>query len=1122
MKKILSLDLGITSIGYSVLTEDETQRYSLLDYGVSMFDKPTDKDGNSKKLLHSQAISAKKLHTLRKERKKNLAALFEKYNFSSALKLLEQEKKNIFIHKWQLRAQKVFEEKLSIEEIFTILYHIAKHRGYKSLDSGDLLEELCVELGIELEQKKEKQDDERGKIKQALNTIESFRQKYSQKTVAQIIYEVELQKEQPVFRNHDNYNYMIRREYINDEIRKIIRKQKEFGNFKNIDSEAFIADVIAVIDDQKESTNDMTLFGKCEYYPKEHVSHQYSLLSDIFKMYQAVANITFNREKIKITKEQIRLVAEDFFNKIKKGKSVKELKYKDIRKILNLDDSVKIFNKEDSYQRAGKKVEHTIIKFHFVDTISKIDKSFIDNIFSADDSYTLMREIFDVIHKEKSPKRIYEQLKDKVSSEAVIIDLIRYKKGSSLNISSYAMAKFLPYFEEGMAIDAIKEKLQLNRKEDYSTYKKGIKYLHISTYEKDDDLKINNHPVKYVVSAVLRVVKHLHAKHGAFDEIKVESTRELSLNDKVKKEIEKVNREREKEIEKIVSNKEYQKIAQEYGKNIHKYSRKILMWEAQERLDIYSGKSIGVDDIFSNRVDIDHIVPQSLGGLYVKHNLVLIHRDENLQKSNQLPMNYITDKEAYINRVEHLFGTHKINWKKRKNLLATNLDKIYKDTFESKDLRATSYIEALTANILKRYYPFADEKKSADGSAVKHIQGRATSNIRKALGVKTKSRESNIHHGVDALLIGVTNHSWLQKLSNTFRENFGKIDDEARKNIKKALPYIDGAEVKDIVKEIEQNYNSFGEDSIFYKDIWGRVKTVSFWVSKKPMSSKAHKDTIYANKGNGIFTVRESIIAKFINLKITPTTSPEDFMKKFYKEILEKMYLYKINPSDVICKVVQQRAEEIKELLWSFEFLDVKNKEEMQEAKAKLDSLVHRDLFDNNGNVMRKVKFYQTNLTGFKVRGGLATKEKTFIGFRAFKKDEKLEYERIDVSNFEKIRKSNDGSFKVYKNDIVFFIDKIGNAKGGCIVSYIQKVSGSKECSFINPKFPILSEYQPKSFCKIDKKTGEHGGAKYVGIGSSRGIIKLKIDILGNIESYQVLGNAKGKLLDEIKSIVSY
>jgi CRISPR-associated endonuclease Csn1 len=54
MKKILSLDLGITSIGYSILNEFENDKYSLIDYGVNMFDTPYDKDGNSKKLIHSQ------------------------------------------------------------------------------------------------------------------------------------------------------------------------------------------------------------------------------------------------------------------------------------------------------------------------------------------------------------------------------------------------------------------------------------------------------------------------------------------------------------------------------------------------------------------------------------------------------------------------------------------------------------------------------------------------------------------------------------------------------------------------------------------------------------------------------------------------------------------------------------------------------------------------------------------------------------------------------------------------------------------------------------------------------------------------------------------------------------
>jgi len=1123
-KKILSLDLGITSIGYSVLQEHSNDKYSLCDYGLSMFDKPLDKDGNSKKLLHSASISTTKLYALRKKRKQNLALVFENFQLASKTSLLEQEKNNQFINKWELRAKKVFEEKLEISELFTILYTLAKHRGYKSLDSGDLLEELCVELGIEIDNKgKKKEDDEKGKIKNALKTIESLREANPKKTVAQIIYEIEIQKVNPTFRNHDNYNYMIRREYINDEIKKIINTQEKFGLFSiAFNTKEFIKKIINAIDDQKDSTNDMSLFGRCQYYKEEIVAHQYSLLSDIFKMYESVANITFNAKPIvKITPKQLKLIADDFFKKIKKGKNIADIKYKDIRKILKLDDNVKIFNKEDSHFIKGKKQERSIIKFHFLNNLSKINNAFILDALEQENKYEILKKIFDVLAYEKAPHSIYEKLKEKIKDKKTIVDLIKYKAGSSMSISSYSMIQFIPHFEQGFTTDEIKKKLELDRKEDYSAFNKGIKYLHLKQFEEDDDLKINNHPVKYVVSATLRLIKYLHSVYGAFDEIRVESTRELSQNEQTKKDIEKANRALEKEIDAIVSNTEYQTIAQNYGKNLRKYARKILLWEEQERLDIYSGKVISVEDIFTNVVDLDHVVPRSLGGLSVKHNFVLAHRDTNVQKSNQLPLYFVMDKQAFINRVEYLFESHKINWKKKINLLANSLDDVYKDTFESKSLRATSYIEALTAQLLKRYYPFPDEKKQSDGSAVRHIQGRATSNIRKLLDVKMKVRDTNIHHAIDAILIGFTNQSWLQKLSNTFRENMGVIDDKARENIKKDFPIIElvindevkYVEPKELMELIEDNYNTFGEDSVFYKDIWGRVKTVNYWVSKKPMVSKIHKDTIYAKKGNGLYTNRENIINQFIALKITPTTNAEKFHENFEKKILKKMYLYKTNPKDVICQIVQNRAEDIATLLKSFIGVDSKNKELMSNAKSQLEALLHRELLDNNGNIIRKVKFYQTNLTGFDVRGGLATKEKTFIGFKSWLKDENLHYERIDVANIDTVKKENDSSFKVYKNDLVFFIYPDGSFRGGKIVSFLEE---NKTGAFQNSKFPMALKYQPSSFCEVDKQ-GKHTKTKPKSIGKAIGIIKLNLDIVGNIKSYQNIGNVNSECLEFLK-----
>lgn len=1124
-KKILSLDLGITSIGYSILHELENDKYSLTDYGVNMFDTPYDKDGNSKKLLHSQNNSTANLYNLRKQRKINLAKLFEEFSFGKKNDLLAQEKKNIFINKWELRAKKAFEEKLAIQELFSILYLIAKHRGYKSLDTDDLLEEFCEKLGLNQEAKKEKIVDEKGKIKQALKTIETLKLQFPHKTIPQIIYEIETQKENPTFRNHDNYNYMIRREYINEEIKTLVLAQEKFGLFdKNFDTKLFIEKLIETIDDQKESSNDLSLFGNCEYFSDEKVAHQYSILADIYKMYQAIANITFNsKPTIKISKDQIKLIADDFFDKLKNGKNISDIKYKEIRKILDLSDDLKIFGKEDSYKSKDKTQENTIIKFHFINNLSKYDKNFISNILDNKNKFQVLKEIFDVLRDEKQPKPIYEKLSvvfekyhlisDETTKNNTIFELIKNKTGSSLNISHQAMINIIPYFEEGLTIDEIKQKLNLSREEDYLSFKKGVKYLSVAHFEEDDNLKINNHPVKYVVSATMRLIKHLHTTYGSFDEIRVESTRELSLNEESRKNIDKANRENEAKIKAILENQEYQQIAQNYGKNLQKYTRKILMWEEQERFDIYNGKSISFADIFTNSVDIDHIVPQSLGGLSVKHNLVLVHRDTNLQKLNQLPLNFISDKQGFTNRVEHLFGEHKISWKKRKNLLATNLDEVYQDTFESKSLRATSYIEALTAQILKRYYPFS--KQSKNSMEVRHIQGRATSNIRKLLKVKTKVRDTNIHHAIDAILIGLTNQSWLQKLSNTFRENLGVIDDVARENIKKTTPLIEGIEPKELIEMIEDNYNSYGEDSVFYKDIFGKTKAVNFWVSKKPMVSKIHKDTIYGKKPNDFYTVKENITNQFVALKITNTTKGDKFYEDFKRNILEKMYVYATNPNDVICKIVKNRGNEIKELLLSFENIDKKDKEALSEAKQKLDSLIHSPLFDNNNKSIRKVKFYQTNLTGFNIRGGLATKEKTFIGFKASLENDKFSYERIDVANFQQIKAQNDNSFKVFKNDVVFFIFNGDNYLGGKVVSFLED---TKTSAFQNPRFPASLKYQPKSFCEVDSQ-GVHKKTKPKSIGKSIGIIKLNLDILGNINSMQTIGTVQSGLYSFLKEL---
>ncbi|MGK0255557.1 MAG: hypothetical protein ACI81I_000153 [Arcobacteraceae bacterium] len=74
--------------------------------------------------------------------------------------------------------------------------------------------------------------------------------------------------------------------------------------------------------------------------------------------------------------------------------------------------------------------------------------------------------------------------------------------------------------------------------------------------------------------------------------------------------------------------------------------------------------------------------------------------------------------------------------------------------------------------------------------------------------------------------------------------------------------------------------------------------------------------------------------------------------------------------------------------------------------------------------------------------------------------------------------------------------------------------------AFQNPNFPALLKYQPKSFCEVDK-LGVHKKTKPKTVGKAIGIIKLNLDIIGNIKSYQKVGKCESELLESIKKIKS-
>ena len=271
-KKILAVDLGITSFGYAVLKKTEVEnRYNCLDNSVVMRDSPYSERGESSQHERSSQRSLRRLIEKRKKRIRCVAKKLEDFgllSYPDAMAINDPDN-NPIKNRWELRAVEAWKRPLTAEELFAVFAHMAKHRGYKSIATDDLLHELELELGlVEKNVNEEKKADEKHQIYAALGRLEQLKEAYKSETIAQVIHRAVQEGKFRSYRNHDDYEKMIRREDIEEEIEKIIAIQRDLGGLSLSDEKAgeFIDDLQSCITDQEMPTIDPNLFGKCTFY----------------------------------------------------------------------------------------------------------------------------------------------------------------------------------------------------------------------------------------------------------------------------------------------------------------------------------------------------------------------------------------------------------------------------------------------------------------------------------------------------------------------------------------------------------------------------------------------------------------------------------------------------------------------------------------------------------------------------------------------------------------------------------------------------------------------------------------------------------------------------------------
>ena len=338
------------------------------------------------------------------------------------------------------------------------------------------------------------------------------------------------------------------------------------------------------------------------------------------------------------------------------------------------------------------------------------------------------------------------------------------------NLSLKAINALLPYMERGRRYDEARQDVARASSSDSVKGRYGYEASAAGDaeflgrppdYLRNPAVEKALHELRKVVNAVIRT-------HGKPDVIRVELTRDLKRSKEDRKRIE------DQQGKNRRSNDRARKAFEEVnpGKPIPGAALiKHRLWIEQGQECAYTvGKCISLSELFSEEVEIDHIIPYSLHPDDSWMNKVVCMRGKNREKGNKTPWQAFGNTqewEAIEQRVRMLEHKGGLPAAKAQRLLSKESPSL--DGFLNRQLPDTGYISREAKKYLEQL----------SGVEVDVTKGGATSRLRSlwelndALGGPPgeKNRSDHRHHALDAAVIAVTDRSVYQGLTEMARLN---------------------------------------------------------------------------------------------------------------------------------------------------------------------------------------------------------------------------------------------------------------------------------------------------------------------------------------------------------------
>ncbi|WP_291119677.1 type II CRISPR RNA-guided endonuclease Cas9 [Flavobacterium sp. UBA6135] len=894
MSKILGLDLGTNSIGWALIDDNQNR---ILGVGSRIFpmgvENLGDGDGEvSKNASRTGARGVRRQFFRRRLRKKVLLKALSEHNMCPMVTIdFEDWKKSkqfpseklsnwFSLNPYELR-HKALSEKLTLEEIGRILYHLIQRRGFLSNSRKGGSDDGAIFKG----------NPKEGKI-----GITETQESIQDKSLGSYLFEIYPKENQPFEGGLERIRnrYTIRKMYV-DEFELIWNKQSQFHSSLNDDLKTLLGGrkldgykEDGILFHQRPLRSQKHLVGNCSFEPTKTKCPISAIPFEMFRIWQWVNTLEYNGKKI--TQEEKEKIVEFMcanekpdFKRIRKviGKESAEFKfnYKDDDKIVGTHTISNLSNKKffgkawfDFSEKEQEDIWHVLYffdsksnlkdyaikhwnfneaqasdvsKFNVKDGYSSLSRKAISNIlpflklgFTYDVSVVLggIKNVFgSEWEKLSEEKRNYliDNVEGIVRSKIKggFIDVIKGILRNDYSISDNQLRKL---YHHSATIDAVEllDKLPVGK-------------------EADKEIQAIRNPIVITALFELRkLVNELIDEHGKLDEIKVEMARDLKISksqrNKIRREQKRLERENDRVKDRLVEN------------NIRITHDNILLyklWEECKKTCPYTGKPISVTQLFSGEVQIEHIHPWSRSLNDSFSNKTLCYADENRKKGNLTPFEFYgsdeTNWSAIKERALKLFSDTKEYpnaYQKFKRFVQVKFD----DDFSSRQLNDTRYISKEAKNYLSRIC-----------KNVIVSPGQATSNLRQKWGMNNilsdeneKTRDDHRHHAVDALVMACTKVSYVQELAkwnrynrNSELKNFPLPWETFRFDAEKAVEKILISHKK-VSNDITVRTHITEKNGIKYKNVGVAAR------------GQLHKETVFGKRtfnGEEAYHVRKSI-----------------------------------------------------------------------------------------------------------------------------------------------------------------------------------------------------------------------------------------------------------------------